>query len=117
MIIIVDFVDIDDAISAFDKSGLNCQNERNIDTIQVIQCLTRLFQQAFKENPQSVDLVLAVDLTLNWLLSIYDPSRCGQIRVLSMKVAIILICKGSIEDKYICKHSNIFLVNSKYKKN
>jgi len=32
-------------------------------------------------------------------------SRCGQIRVLSMKVAVILLCKGSIEDKYICKCS------------
>lgn len=27
-------------------------------------------------------------------------SRCGQIRILSMKVAIVLLCKGLIEDKY-----------------
>lgn len=32
-----------------------------------------------------------------------NRSRCGQIRVLSMKIAIVLLCKGSIEDKYIRK--------------
>lgn len=97
-------MDINDAIEAFDKHGLKGQNERNLDTTQVIQCLNKLFQPAVKQNSQLIDLVLAVDLTLNWLLSVYDPSRCGQIRVLSMKVAIILLCKGSIEDKYICMY-------------
>ena len=70
----VDFVDIKDAIEAFDKHGLKSgQNERNLDTTQVIQCLNKLFQPAYKQNPQLIDLVLAVDLTLNWLLSVYDP--------------------------------------------
>lgn len=94
----LDFVDISDAIEAFEQHR---QNDKNLDTTQVIQCLNKLFQPAYKQNQQLIDIVLAVDLTLNWLLSVYDPSRCGQIRVLSMKVAIILLCKGSIEDKYI----------------
>lgn len=97
----LDFVDIKDAIEAFDKHGLKDQNERNLDTVQVIQCLNKLFQPAVKQNPQLIDIVQAVDLTLNWLLSIYDPSRCGQIRVLSLKAAIIVLCKSSIEEKYI----------------
>ena len=69
----VDFVDINDAIEAFDSHGLKGQNERNLDTTQVIQCLNKLFQPAVKQNSQLIDLVLAVDLTLNWLLSVYDP--------------------------------------------
>ena len=72
-IIIVDFVDIHDAIEAFDKHGLKDQNERNLDTTQVIQCLNKLFQPSVKQNPQLIDIVQAVDLTLNWLLSVYDP--------------------------------------------
>jgi hypothetical protein len=53
--------------------GLKGQNESNLDTIQVIQCLNRLFQPAVRNNPQQVGLALAVDLTLNWLLGVYDP--------------------------------------------
>ena len=68
----MDYIDIDDAIDAFEKHGIKGQNERNLDTTQVIQCLNRLFQSAAKKNPQEIDLVLAVDLTLNWLLSVYD---------------------------------------------
>lgn len=97
----LDYVDITDAVEAFDKHGLKGQNERNLDTTQVIQCLNKLFQPAVKQNPAAIDIVQAVDLTLNWLLSVYDPSRCGQIRVLSLKVAIIVLCKSSIEEKYI----------------
>lgn len=69
----------------------------------MIQCLSSLFQSALKRNAHLVNLVHAVDLTLNWLLSVYDPSRCGQIRVLSIKIAIVILCKGSIEEKYKCK--------------
>lgn len=65
-------MDINDAIDAFDKHGLKSQNERNLDTTQVIQFLNRLFQPAVKQNSQLIDLVLAVDLTLNWLLCVYD---------------------------------------------
>lgn len=63
---------MNDAIETFNKHGLKEQNEKNIDTVQLIQCLNKLFQPAIKQNPQ-IDLVLAVDLTLNWLLSVFDP--------------------------------------------
>ena len=39
----LDFVDINDAIQAFDKHGLKSQNDRNLDTTQVIQCLNKIF--------------------------------------------------------------------------
>jgi hypothetical protein len=66
----LDFVDISDVIEALEAHK---QNEKNLDTIQVIQCLNKLFQPAYKQNIQLIDIVLAVDLTLNWLLSVYDP--------------------------------------------
>lgn len=70
----MDFVDIKTAIDAFDKhGGLKGQNERNLDTAQVVQYLNRLFQPVVKQHGQLIDIVLAVDLTLNWLLSVYDP--------------------------------------------
>jgi len=69
----VDFVDIKTAIDAFDKHGLKGQSERNLDTAQVVQYLNRLYQPVVKQHGQLIDIVLAVDLTLNWLLSVYDP--------------------------------------------
>ncbi len=52
-------------VEAFDKNGLKGQNERNLDTTQMIQYLNKLFQPIVKQNRQLIDLVLAVDLTLN----------------------------------------------------
>jgi hypothetical protein len=95
-----DLIDINDVIAMFDKHSLKTNNERNIDVCQIIQCLSTLYRPVASDNPDMLDLVNVVDLVLNWLLSVYDPSRCGQIRVLSMKIAIVLLCKGSIEDKY-----------------
>ena len=118
----LDLVDINDVVNAFDKHGLkNNINERNIEINQIILCLNSIFQSSSKQHSQILNLVHAVDLTLNWLLSVYDPyvfkfnffkkilnnlflmlisSRCGQIRVLSFKVAIVLLSKGLIEEKY-----------------
>jgi hypothetical protein len=60
-------------MEAFELLGQRGQNEqRTLDTVQVIQCLNKLFQNSYRDNPQLIDLTLAVDLTLNWLLSVYD---------------------------------------------
>lgn len=66
-------MDITDAIEVFDKHGLRGHTDRNLDTTQIIQILNRLFQPAVKQNADVIDLVHAVDLTLNWLLCVYDP--------------------------------------------
>merc|ERR1712079_760113 len=44
---------------------------------------------------------LCVDLCLNWLLNVYDPSRySGQIRVLSLKIGLLVLCRGPLTEKY-----------------
>ncbi|KAL7059084.1 hypothetical protein AAHC03_013871 [Spirometra sp. Aus1] len=45
-------------------------------------------------------LPTCVDLALNLLLNAFDSSRNGSIRVLSFKVAILLLLDASLEDKY-----------------
>ena len=70
----LDLVDINDAINAFEKHGLKDNiNERNIEINKIILCLNTLFQPASKQHSQIINIVHAVDLTLNWLLSVYDP--------------------------------------------
>lgn len=52
------------------------------------------------ENPSVVNVPLCLDLSINWLLNVYDSQRTGQIRVLSFKVGLVLLCKGHLEEKY-----------------
>ncbi|CAL8105397.1 unnamed protein product [Calicophoron daubneyi] len=43
---------------------------------------------------------VCVDLTLNWLLNVYDRMRKGTIRALSFKVAITILSVANLDDKY-----------------
>ena len=45
---------------------------------------------------------MCIDLCLNWLLNVYDTARAsGQIRVLSFKVGLLVLCRGPLTEKYI----------------
>ena len=45
----------------------------------------------------------SIDLTLNWLLNVYDLGRQGQLRNLSFQVGLVIMCRGAAEDKFNCK--------------
>jgi len=88
------------AIEAFDAHGLRGQNERMLDVSDIVAILSSLYETISAGNPTLVNVPLCLDLTLNWLLNVYDCQRSGQIRVLSLKVAITIMCKGALEEKY-----------------
>lgn len=46
--------------------------------------------------------VYPVDFECN-AFSVYGSQRSGEIRVLSFKVVITLMCRGHLEEKYRCK--------------
>ncbi len=48
-----------------------------------------------------MNIPLCVDLCLNWLLNVYDGSRSGQIRVLSFKLGVLILCRGPLTEKYL----------------
>lgn len=83
------------ALDAFDRQGLRAQNDKVIDIADMTAVLHSLFVMV-----ESIDLPLMLDLTINWILNVYDSQRTGQIRVLSFKVGLILLCKGHLEEKY-----------------
>ncbi|XP_045487028.1 dystrophin, isoforms A/C/F/G/H isoform X5 [Pieris rapae] len=88
------------ALEAFDSHGLRAQNDRLIDIPDMITVLTSLYETIAGENPSAVNVPLCLDLSINWLLNVYDSQRTGQIRVLSFKVGLVLLCKGHLEEKY-----------------
>ncbi|VVC94739.1 unnamed protein product, partial [Leptidea sinapis] len=87
-------------LEAFDCHGLRAQNDRLIDIPDMITVLTSLYEVIAAENPSLVNVPLCLDLSINWLLNVYDSQRTGQIRVLSFKVGLVLLCKGHLEEKY-----------------
>lgn len=83
------------AVESFDRHGLRAQNDKLIDIPDMTTVLHSLFVTI-----DQIDLPLMLDLAINWVLNVYDSQRTGQIRVLSFKVGLVLLCRGHLEEKY-----------------
>ncbi|XP_059218789.1 dystrophin, isoforms A/C/F/G/H isoform X10 [Stomoxys calcitrans] len=83
------------AIESFDRHGLRAQNDKLIDIPDMTTVLHSLYVTLDK-----IDLTKLLDLAINWILNVYDSQRTGQIRVLSFKVGLVLLCRGHLEEKY-----------------
>ena len=60
------------AIDAFDQHGLRGQNDKLMDVVEIINCLTTMYEGIAEDHPNLVNVPLCVDLVLNWLLNVYD---------------------------------------------
>uniref|UniRef100_F1KRR6 Protein detached n=1 Tax=Ascaris suum TaxID=6253 RepID=F1KRR6_ASCSU len=75
--------------------------EQRLAIKDAVMCLVPLFESAHEKFPHLIrSIPLAVDLFLNFLLNIYDPSRDGTLRTFSFKVALVVLCNANLEDKY-----------------
>ncbi|XP_063058196.1 dystrophin-related protein 2-like [Engraulis encrasicolus] len=73
-----------------------------MDVMEVIHTLGALYEQQEEESGQQLDIPLCVDMSLNWLLNVYDSGRQGKVRVLSFKTGLVCLCNADIKDK--CKY-------------
>uniref|UniRef100_A0A803TVF7 ZZ-type domain-containing protein n=1 Tax=Anolis carolinensis TaxID=28377 RepID=A0A803TVF7_ANOCA len=95
----LDLLSLSSACDALDQHNLK-QNDQPMDILQIINCLTTIYDRLEQEHNSLVNVPLCVDMCLNWLLNVYDTGRTGKIRVLSFKTGIISLCKAHLEDKY-----------------
>ncbi|XP_075708850.1 dystrophin isoform X1 [Rhinoderma darwinii] len=95
----LDLLGLSAACDALEQHNLK-QNDQLMDILQVINCLTTIYDRLEQEHNNLVNVPLCVDMCLNWLLNVYDTGRTGRIRVLSFKTGIISLCKAHLEDKY-----------------
>uniref|UniRef100_A0A674C557 Dystrophin n=1 Tax=Salmo trutta TaxID=8032 RepID=A0A674C557_SALTR len=95
----LDLLGMPAACEVFEQHGLK-QNEQLMDIMQVMTCLTSLYEKLDQQHGNLVNVPLCVDMCLNWLLNVYDTGRSGKIRTLSFKTGIISLCKAHLEDKY-----------------
>ncbi|XP_015782306.1 dystrophin isoform X2 [Tetranychus urticae] len=98
----LDLIHLTSLIKIFDECGLNGLNDKLMNVPEIIACLRSIFEAAASGDQAIViNVPLSIDLCLNWLLNLYDTTnRTGFIRILSLKVGLVTLCKGVLEEKY-----------------
>lgn len=78
----VDMVTLGTALEIFNEHDLQ-PSDRAMDVVEVIHCLTALYERLEEERGILVNVPLCVDMSLNWLLNVFDrylslcPSSSG----------------------------------------
>lgn len=67
----MDLLSLSAACDALDQHNLK-QNDQPMDILQIINCLTTIYDRLEQEHNNLVNVPLCVDMCLNWLLNVYD---------------------------------------------
>lgn len=67
----VDMVTLATALEIFSEHNLQ-PSDRAMDVVEVIHCLTALYERLEEERGILVNVPLCVDMSLNWLLNVFD---------------------------------------------
>uniref|UniRef100_UPI00398F1E82 utrophin-like isoform X2 n=1 Tax=Pristiophorus japonicus TaxID=55135 RepID=UPI00398F1E82 len=95
----LDLLELHKAHRIFEQHKL-IQNEQLLNVTEVINCLTTIYDGLEQNHKDLVNVPLCVDMCLNWLLNVFDTGRSGRIRVLSLKIGLMCLSKGLLEEKY-----------------
>ncbi|XP_057345118.1 utrophin isoform X6 [Manis pentadactyla] len=95
----LDLLELNTTNEVFKQHKLN-QNDQLLSVPDVINCLTTTYDGLEQMHKDLVNVPLCVDMCLNWLLNVYDTGRTGKIRVQSLKIGLISLSKGLLEEKY-----------------
>ncbi|XP_060548244.1 utrophin isoform X1 [Pantherophis guttatus] len=95
----LDLLDLTSTNEAFKQHKL-IQNDQLLCVQDIISCLTTIYSGMEEKHEDLVNIPLCVDMCLNWLLNVYDSARTGKIRVQSLKIGLISLSKGLLEEKY-----------------
>nr|XP_014437163.1 utrophin isoform X2 [Pelodiscus sinensis]XP_025035407.1 utrophin isoform X2 [Pelodiscus sinensis] len=95
----LDLLDLNTTNEVFKQHKLS-QNDQLLSVQDVISCLTTAYSGLEEKHKDMVNVPLCVDMCLNWLLNVYDTGRTGKIRVQSLKIGLMSLSKGLLEEKY-----------------
>ncbi|XP_074043867.1 utrophin isoform X2 [Macrotis lagotis] len=95
----LDLLELNTTNEIFKQHKLN-QNDKLLNVPDVINCLTTTYDGLEQSHKDLVNVPLCVDMCLNWLLNVYDTGRTGKIRVQSLKIGLMSLSKGLLEEKY-----------------
>ncbi|XP_077164073.1 dystrophin-related protein 2 isoform X2 [Paroedura picta] len=95
----LDMVTLPTALEVFNEHELQ-SGDHTMDVVEVIHCLTALYERLEEERGILVNVPLCVDMTLNWLLNVFDSGRSGKMRALSFKTGIACLCGTEMKEKF-----------------
>ncbi|KAL8180946.1 UNVERIFIED_CONTAM: Dystrophin- protein 2, partial [Gekko kuhli] len=95
----VDMVTLPTALEVFNEHELQ-SSDHVMDVVEVIHCLTALYERLEEERGILVNVPLCVDMTLNWLLNVFDSGRSGKMRALSFKTGVACLCGTEMKEKF-----------------
>ena len=101
----VDLVTLTNVMSSLDQHNLKkASNDLLIGVPEMVKVLSTIYENIdIPADSTMISNEFCVDLTLNWLLNVYDSGRVGKIRVLSFKVGLVTMARAHLEDKYRCE--------------
>uniref|UniRef100_A0A8I3NSX5 Dystrophin related protein 2 n=2 Tax=Canis lupus familiaris TaxID=9615 RepID=A0A8I3NSX5_CANLF len=94
----LDLVTLTTALEIFNEHDLQA-SEHVMDVVEIIHCLTALYERLEEERGILVNVPLCVDMSLNWLLNVFDSGRSGKMRALSFKTGIACLCGTEVKEK------------------
>jgi hypothetical protein len=68
----VDAVEKNVVIEAFERHNMHGSHEDIIGVSEMVKVLTFIFDKLDPKEKEDVDIPLSIDLSLNWLLNVYD---------------------------------------------
>ncbi|XP_030066139.1 dystrophin-related protein 2 [Microcaecilia unicolor] len=95
----LDLVSLTMASEVFTEHDLQ-PSEHVMDVVEVIHCLTTMYERLEEERGILVNIPLCVDMSLNWLLNVFDSGRSGKVRALSFKTGIVCLCGTEVKEKF-----------------
>lgn len=96
----VDSINLPTIRAAFNDLGYpESFTENEIDVQQLEEILTEIYTREHDKGGD-VNVASGVELTLNWLLNVYDQTRSGSVRILSAKVGLAFLSAASVQEKY-----------------
>ncbi|ETE62094.1 Dystrophin-related protein 2, partial [Ophiophagus hannah] len=98
----LDMVTLSTALEVFNEHELQ-PSDHVMDVVEVIHCLTALYERLEEERGILVNVPLCVDMSLNWLLNVFDSGRSGKMRALSFKTGIACLCGTEVKEKFQCE--------------
>ncbi|XP_050399940.2 dystrophin isoform X2 [Patella vulgata] len=93
--------------SVLEDHGYNHGSLLNIDCEQLTILLRDIYQTSDHRHFDTVKMEKFVDVTLNFLLGLYDTTRRGFMKISSVKTVLVTLCSARLSDKYRFFYSEI----------
>ncbi|XP_031774823.1 dystrobrevin beta isoform X1 [Apis florea] len=95
------YVQLELIAGIFERHRLSItENCVNLDSSEIEDVLSDIYFAACKETNTNFDIDLASKLALNYILTTFDKQCTRTVSVFSIKVALILISSGRLQEKY-----------------